>query len=511
MAKQMQATLLISLSCALLACSAPRAVRVSTVDAEPKAASVTTSEAAPVQDFAVENPKVYAVDLLPSSMIAGVQYEVAPELRLQGAQAEFLIKSDYGRLDAVSVEIAQQRIAEIAALAELERMSELKVFGKAAKNSIRRTGTALYNVFRDPEATAKSIPSGIRDKMSRTWDNIKLKGKQLSDDARSKIRDESAPPEFNAFLADPPSVPEKTWEDRAQSQGKKFGLSYIGYNSARRELTKTLQIDPYTSNPQIEDRLDAFAWSYLAGGAATGVTLGAITGGASVVVSKARQINNIVYDLPPEDVRKRNADELKKIGIDGDVARFFLRNSTFTPTLQTAIVDVVTQNWTADGWRELMQYLRYVDSEVEARYIVNALRMAQTQHQTQPVVKAVMLIGVTPTFVLADDTVLLPVPADFVHYNAKLKAFLGEPQLRERRVRMDVAGKVSPIALERIRAHGWDVRAGVRFEGAPDYAEVLPVEAEREHALPVPEMPMEVRQDPKSIDGRFESDNGDED
>ena len=480
----------------LLACSKPSTVRVTPAAPVSDTAKSAMADSTALRMADAEVPKVFALDLLQPSMLSGEQFQVAPELRFQGHQAEFLIKSDYGRLDAVSVEIAEQRIHEISALAELERMSELKVFGKAAATSLKRTGTALYNVFRDPEATAKAIPEGIRSKISSTWDNIKLKGKELSDDARGKIRGEEAPPEFNAFLPDPPTSAEKTWEDRAQSQGRKFGLSYIGYNSARRELTKTLEVDPYTSNPQIEDRLDAFAWSYLAGGKATGLTLGAITGGASFVVSRARKINSIVYDLPPEDVRKRNANELKKIGIDGDVARNFLRNSIFTPTLQTEIVDAITQNWTANGWKDLLSYLRYVDSELEARFIVNAMRIAQQQHLNQPAVTGVMLVGVTPVFELADGRVLVPAPVDYLHLNAKFRAFLGEPQLREKRVRLDVSGKVSALAAEQIQTRGWELSRNVRFQGAPNYAleEAEPVEM----ALPVP-------QDVPQLDGTFNS------
>ena len=493
-AATLRTAIALALAAGLVACGQPSSVRVAPAPLASEIVKAQTADASELRMEGTENPKIYALDVLPPSMLSGAQFQIAPQVRLEGQQASFLIQSDYGRLDAVSVEIAEQRIQEISALAQLERMSELKVFGEAAANSLKRTGSALYNVFRDPEATAKAIPEGVRSKISRTWDSIKLKGKELSDDARGNIRGESAPPEFNAFLPDPPITAERTWDDRAQSQGRRFGLSYIGYNSARRELSKTLKIDPYTSNPQIEDRLDAFAWSYLAGGKATGLTLGAITGGASFVVGKATQINSIVYDLPPEDVRRRNASELKKIGIDGDVARFFLRNNTFTPTLQTEIVDAIAKNWTANGWKDLLSYLRYVDSELEARFIVNAIRIAQQQHLRQPAVTGVMLVGVTPVFELADGSVLVPAPVDYLHFNAKFRAFLGEPQLLEKRVRIDLSGKVSALAAEQIQAHGWELLRNVRFEGAPNYA--------IEESEPV-EMPLPF--ETPELDGTFNS------
>ena len=419
---------------------------------------------------ALEMPKVYAADLLPASMLSGPTFEVAPEVEMKGHIAAFQVKSDYGRLDADSVEIVEQRVVEIAALAELERLSGMEVFGKSAYNSVKGTGKAVYNVFRDPAATARAIPRGIRKKVSNTWAAIKLKTKELGDTAHSKIRGDDAPPEFNAFLPDPPLTPEKTWEDRASSQGTKFGLSYIGYNRARRELTRELGVDPYTSNPQIEDRLDAFAWSYLAGSAGTSLVVGALTGGASVVLSESRQINKLVYDLSPEDVKKRNADELQKIGIESDTARNFLRNSTFTPTLQTAVVDQITENWQADGWKDLLRYLRYVDSEIEARFIVNSLRLVATQPPENKVV-SVFLVGVTPIFTLNDGTLLVPAPVDYVYYNDKFKAFLGEPQLRGKTVQIAIAGKLSSEAERAIAARGWTVMTDVSFKGVAQYAQ----------------------------------------
>jgi hypothetical protein len=472
------------LSLAILsACAPERAVRVRKPE---MVASADAAQAAPAKSAAsdapagitsfvlpseLEKPVVYAVDLLPGSMLAGPQFEVAPEVALKGSLGAFKIKSDFGRLDADSVEILEQRVAEITALAELERMTNLKVFGKSAVNSLKGTGTAVYNVFRNPAATARAIPEGIRNKISNTWASIKLKTKELGDTARSKIRGDGAPPEFNAFLPDPPVEPEKTWQDRAQSQGTKFGLDYIGYNRSRRELTRELGVDPYTSNPQIEDRLDAFAWSYLAGGATTGLAVGALTGGASAfVISKSRKINKLVYDLPPEDVKKRNAEELKKIGIESDTARNFLRNATFTPTMQTAVVDLIAANWQAEGWKDLLRYLRYVDSEIEARFIVNALHLGAAQPGGNKVV-TVMLVGVNPVFVLADGTYLVPATVDYVHYNAKFKAFLGEPQLRGKTVLLAIAGKLSPTAERAIAARGWSAQVGVEFAGAPAYAQ----------------------------------------
>ena len=460
-------------------CAPENAVRVRKPDvvaaeAPPTQKNIDLSAPSGITNFVLPNeletPKIFAADLLPASMLSGPQFEVAPEIELKGHIAAFQVKSDYGRLDADSVELLEQRVTEIAALAELERLSDLKVFGKSALNSVKGTGKAVYNVFRDPAATARAIPEGIRNKVSNTWAAIKLKTKELGDSARSKIRGDGAPPEFNAFLPDPPMTPERTWEDRAASQGTKFGLNYIGYNRARRELTRELGVDPYTSNPQIEDRLDAFAWSYLAGSAGTSIVVGALTGGASVVLSRSRQINRLVYDLPPEDVKKRNATELEKVGIESDTARNFLRNSSFTPTLQTAVVDQITSNWQAEGWKDLLRYLRFVDSEVEARFIVNALRLVATQ-PSENKVTSVILVGATPVFTLNDGTLLVPAPVDYVYYNDKFKAFLGEPQLRGKTVHIAIAGKVSSDAERAIAARGWTAMSGVSFQGVPTYAQ----------------------------------------
>ncbi len=473
-----RAVLAVAIVCALAACGSEPKTRTRVEApkvAAPMPVEVSQSTEAPsgivsfVLPETLEQGEIFAADLLPSSMLSGIAFEVSPQVTLSGHLANFKVKSDYGRLDAQSVEIVQQRIQEIAALAALEQLSEGKVFAKAVGSSLKSTGKAVVNVFRDPKGTARAIPDAVKTKVANTWAAIKLRSKELSDDARGKIRGDGAPPEFNAFLPDPPTTPEKTWEDRAQSQGKKFGLSYLGYNSARRTLTQELGIDPYTSNPEIEDRLDAFAWSYLAGSAGTGAVMGAVTGGMSAVVSKTRQINRLVYDLPPEDIKKRNAAELKKVGIDGEVARNFLKNSTFTPTMQTQITDSIAVHWEIDGWKDWLSYLRYVDSEIEARFTLQAMYMLNAQDVANPV-RSIKMVGVNPVFVLKDGRYLVPAPVDYVFYNAKLKAFLGEPELRGQAVVMWVAGKVSQAAQDAIAGRGFELQSLVTYPGAPSYS-----------------------------------------
>lgn len=417
-----------------------------------------------------EQPQVYAADLLPPSYLIGPQFEIAPEVQLRGHMGSFKVRTDFGRLDADSVEIAEQRVDELAALARLADMSEVSVFGQAAAKSLRNTGRALKNVLTDPERTVRSIPGAVRSKVANTWDNLKLTGKEWGDRARAKMRGDHATSELNVFLPAPPIDPEKTWQQRSQEQGTKFGLDYLGYNSARRELTKGLSIDPYTSNPEIQDRLDSFAWSYLAGSKGTGLAVGALTGGASVVLSRAGQINRLVYDLPPEDLKMRNRNELKKIGVQSELARNFLRNSTFTPTAQTQLTDALTMMWEMEGLKELFGYLRYVDTELEARYMVNSVRMAFESQQRGRAIRSVVLVGVTPVFERKDGTVFVPAPVDYLHFDDKFRGFLSSPYFTNKRVDLAVGGKVSPRALAELESRGWQVQTHAQFENAPVYA-----------------------------------------
>ena len=107
---------------------------------------------------------------------------------------------------------------------------------------------------------------------------------------------------------------------------------------------------------------------------------------------------------------------------------------------------------------------------MEARFIINALRVGAGQSDANPV-KRVFLVGVTPCFELEDGSVLVPAPVDYLHYNAKFKAFLGEPQLRSKVVRLSVSGKMSAAAERALAARGWQVDAGQAFPGSPAYAQ----------------------------------------
>lgn len=423
-------------------------------------------------------PLLYAMDLVQSSWLRGPRYEVENKVFLSGGFPVFFVKSDFGPLEVTGIELLALRIEEFQALAELERISKLDVFGKSASRAVKRTARAVKNVLSSPIETIKGVPSAIGRKVRETFSSAKESAKNLADQAREGMRnDDGDLIAANPFLPPPPpevqlseAEREAAREERAKQVAKKAGQSYIGYNKSRRDLARMLGLDPYSRNPLIMDRLDELAWSSLAGSAGTGLTLGALTGGASAVVSKSRQLNRLVWELPEEDLKKRNRDELKSAGYIDSASRALIRNGAFTTSLQTAYVDLLTEYSNIRGAQRLLELGAEARDELDARFLIHALESALQYQTANERITRVRAISNQPVFEVGRRTLLIPAPADFLYLSEEMRAFLDLEEFRNTENILLTHAQFSQRLREELQSRRWQVRRSVVNNALP-YAE----------------------------------------
>jgi hypothetical protein len=363
-------------------------------------------------------------------------------------------------------------------LAELERISKLDVFGKSASRAVKRTARAVKNVLSSPIETIKGVPSAIGRKVRETFASAKESAKNLADQAREGMRnDDGDLIAANPFLPPPPpevklseADRDSAREERAKQVAKKAGQSYIGYNKSRRELARMLGLDPYSRNPLIMDRLDELAWSSLAGSAGTGLTIGALTGGASAVVGKSRQLNSLVWELPEADLKKRNRDELKSAGYIDSASRALIRNSAFTTSLHTAYVDLLNDFSRVRGAQRLLELGADARDELDARFLIHALESALNHQAAHERITRVRAISNQPVFEVGRRTLLIPAPADYLYLSDEMRAFLDLEEFRNTENVLLTHAQLSLRLREELHNRGWQVRKSVVNSGLP-YAE----------------------------------------
>ena len=386
-------------------------------------------------------PTLATKDLVPASVaLTGAGYQVDSPTQVKDFLGRFSIRSDWGPLDATGATLLSLRIAEMPALAELERVSRVDVFSRAIAESAGKTVDGIVRVARDPVGTVAGIPAGVGRLMSRATGMVGSAASAVSASMQSGGGDAGA----------------------AGSQATDFAQELAGLNRARRSLARSMGIDPYTGNPLVQRRLEDLAWASVAGGVPVSVATGAVSGVAGTMLTVTRRLDSLVWDLSPTEIREHLEPRLTARGNSPKIAREFLRNTTFTPTLQLLFVDALEPLGTIKGEEGLLKIAIGARSEAHALFLIQQLRMIRRHAGNDPVRE---LIALEQSVVarLGSGRRVLALPVDYLSWTARVAELADHGRQDKGARELIVSGMVSPTAASAARELGWRVsdRAGL--------------------------------------------------
>ncbi|MBL8243452.1 MAG: hypothetical protein JNL89_04660 [Rhodanobacteraceae bacterium] len=400
------------------------------------------------------SPRLPSKDLLPGVALAGPGYRIADEAQVVDYYGQFELRSDVGALVADGASVLQLRVRELDAVRRLDKVSYSEVFGTAARRSAERPVDAVRQVGAEPVDTVSGLPAGIGRFLVRTARNIQELALDLNDAAIDAMADDE---EDEAKDGSGPSTGE-----RAQKVATQATLRYIGYNKARREIARQVEADPYSTNPMLDERLDKLAWAAWSGAKLTGLAVGLIGGVAGQALGYARDAYELVWELPPEDLKRRNLGVLAEFGIRGKPARDFVRRSkAFTLTQQTEFIELLRLPLFAPARRPLFDLALTAEREIHARFLIDAMRMLLHAERAQSAGATATLIGASPALRRADGSHIIALPVDYLHWTREIAAFAWRDDLIGSRNLLLVTGTLSPTALDAFSAAGWSVHERV--------------------------------------------------
>ena len=394
--------------------------------------------AAPAADVAPTLPAERLV--APGTELSGAAWSVESPVPVRGYLGQFVLDTEWGPIEVQGRELLALRIGEIEALATLDEINSSEAFVDAFAGSAAATGRALGRVVTQPVETVRGIPAGLGRMIKRTAASARRIAVAVGD-ATQRPREE--PDEE----ADPALDP------------RDFANELAGVNQARRDLARQLGIDPYTGNPLIQERLEKLAWAMVAGGLSMNLVMGELGGTASDVISTSRKLDSLAWDLPPSDLRRQLEQRLVERGTEPRAAREFLRNSSFTPTLQLAFVDALEALGRPQGEPAIVALAETVRGEVHARFLIQQLKMlAQKLPEDEDVAE---LIPFEASLAAIDDNgeLWITMPVDYLSWDDSagiVAAKDGDPVSH-----LVIAGGVTERARGRLEAAGWAVEAGV--------------------------------------------------
>ncbi len=114
----------------------------------------------------------------------------------------------------------------------------------------------------------------------------------------------------------------------------------LGQAAAKRMFAYRLNVNPYTDNRQLQDKLDSLAWVAFSGGLTVKVAFAAIPNVPGTVISFSSTSDSMkqkVRDKSPAELHDSNKKALQNMGITPQLADEFLNNYVFDPYEKTLI------------------------------------------------------------------------------------------------------------------------------------------------------------------------------
>lgn len=423
---------------------------------------------------AEREPVLDAAELVDASLLAGPGWRVEPRVQVRGYQARFRVHTDWGELEADSVDLLAVRVAEMPALEALHRTGVTQVLVESAAGKFGEPVEAVTAIASEPVRVGKGLPNGVARYFGERWERLRSGTRRIADRSHRLVMQDGSPYDnptgpLGEAGTDDPAPKRGFWQRRGRELGR-LAKQEIGFPAARQSLADRLAVDPYTRNPLIVPRLDGLAWAETTGRLATGEALGLLGGPAGEVLARAIQINRLVLQEPPERLRARNHAILSTYCADERLLRGFLADGAYSPTLQVEFTDLYVKLAPAGGCEALLETALMAGDEAQARFVVNGLRLMLHALGEQSRGGTFVPQGALLAYETTDGEFVLPLAVDWLAWTPQIRRWFDLPTVGNRpRRTLLVAGAISPKAESELTERGWSLVQRPPHPGAPPY------------------------------------------
>lgn len=393
-------------------------------------------------------PALPGSELAPAALLTGPMHKVAEPVKVEGHLGRFEIESKFGRFSVRGENMLESRVRELPAIEALQKVQKDAAFQDALAQSAKGIAKFAGSAVEDPGKTVENIGAGVGTVMGRIG-YVAKSGANYAGDKASDATSSGDKPKPKAAPAGEPEAPSFTGDP-------------LGYNKARREWAKKLNIDPYTSNPVLRPLLDDAAAATFAGNFAVDLTLGAVLAPIQYAYSFDQTMRDSVWNKPAIDLAKENEAKLLALGVQARTVRDLLRNKWFTPTLQTALVLRLEVLGKLPGVEAVVATAALTQGETRARFLLESLALLATHHQKAEKITKLSMSNLVPVGVAADGAVIAAAAIDYGTWDQDAAAFARRKELAGKSRTLLVAGKLSDRGKQELEKAGWKVKTGLR-------------------------------------------------
>ena len=380
-----------------------------------------------------QSPVLYAKDLVGPELLKGPNFTVDPRAPVKDFLARFTIRSTYGTFDAHGIHMLHVRVNEIHGLTKLNEISQTQEFTTAAAAAIARPVTSAVNMVVNPVETVEGLPGGL----TRLFDRIKLGGEAVVQAA---------------------TTPSQSDSERVQDVTQRVGsitVDALGYEKERRDLARSVGVDPYTTNPVLSKKLTDMAWVAFSGRFVVQTAMSVLVPG-STVMSAVTITNSTVYDTPPGDLINNAQSIFAGTGASPGEVQALIKNNQYSLSLLTDLAMGVQRLQGVSGLPSVVRFAAVAKTQDETRFVAGAVNMLARYHEsTQPLAEVIApgpIIGraVAGRLVVAG-------PVDYIPWTERISRFAVREDLRAPSRLGWVSGQFSPRARKEFERRGWSI------------------------------------------------------
>ena len=400
-------------------------------------------------------PKVQGADVAAPALLKGPYHTVVEPVIIEGHMARFVIESRFGNFSVLGERMLAVRVSELAAIETLQNVQQSDAFKEALSASGGKLVDFGKSAVSEPGKTVENIGSGIGTVLGR----VAYLAKSGTEYVGDKVSDATSSAPREAAQAKP--------ETAGEPEPPAFIGDPLGYNMARREWAKKLNIDPYTTNPVLRPLLDKAATATFAGNFGVNATVGALVGPWQLTYEFDDLTRQSVWNNPAIDLEKSNKEKLAALGIPERAARNLTRNKWFTPTLQTALVARMESLGKIKGIESVVTAATAAQGESRARFLLESVGMLAEAHRKETPFVEIRMSNLVPAGITSGGRLVAAVGIDYGIWDKDAAAFVQRKEFAGSGKTLLVAGMLSAQAQQMITKAGWEVKPRLRSARKP--------------------------------------------
>jgi hypothetical protein len=399
------------------------------------AMTLAAPAAALAQSF--ERPPSFSAASIPGIKAGDESYSIKDPVRSDGLLRRYEVGTPYGDIAVQGDQMLRMRINELAALRELDKLSQSEAFSKALLDAglspLKYTGRLITN----PGQTLNQTFSGIGSMFDRIGAGMNNAGRTPGNP-----------------LAD-----------------------LIGVSEQKRKLAVQFGVDPYTDFAPLSAKLDRLSEAAASGGLTVTGALMVVPGAAGIVVSNLSTANtlgdikleDLARDYTAAQIMDLNRKRLVTMGVEPALIETLLANRNYTPIDMAATVAALDGMDAVADRRLFFARVAAVDTRSLAFFIRRRAEMlAAYQTRTRSLTRFIELGGY-PFNLTRDNRVVGLLPADALAWTDVTARGLTDASADLRRLlpgaraELRLTGRATALAKQRLKALGWSVVENTRI------------------------------------------------